>query len=182
MKALLFISLFLIVIFVNSCLTYHIVEYTIDFADNFDSGKIIVTYTDIRSSETEEEKQKADFDELIQLYQEDKFLLDQVEEGVYVQERKLYEKDGSIIGSYSGIIQKVMIDNSELKVRNDERYILLDISPAERIETNGKIFRSENNALLVWPKDQKHLTIKKTVQDYDKIGFSIIDYYHEWKK
>jgi hypothetical protein len=145
------------------------VEYTIDFADNFDSGK-------------EEEKQKADFDELIQLYQEDKFLLDQVEEGVYVQERKLYEKDGSVIGSYSGIFQKVMIYDSELKVRNDERYILLDISPEEKIETNGKIFRSENNALLVWPKDQKHLTIKKTVQDYDKIGFSIIDYYHEWKK
>ena len=39
MKALLFISLFLIVIFVISCLTYHMVEYTIDFADNFDNGK-----------------------------------------------------------------------------------------------------------------------------------------------
>ncbi|MEE9118392.1 MAG: hypothetical protein V3U02_07345, partial [Calditrichia bacterium] len=107
MKTLLFIFLFLIVIFVNSCLTYHMVEYTIEFADKFDSGKITVTYTDIRSSETEEEKQKADFDELIQLYQEDKFLLDQVEEGVYVQERQLYEKDGAIIGSYSGIFQKV---------------------------------------------------------------------------
>ena len=182
MKALLFIFLFLIVIFVNSCLTYHMVEYTIEFADKFDSGKITVTYTDIRSSETEEEKQKADFDELIQLYQEDKFLLDQVEEGVYVQERQLYEKDGAIIGSYSGIFQKVKIDDSELKVRNEERYILLDISSAEKVETNGKIFRSENNALLVWPKNQKHLTIKKTVQDYDKIGFSIIDYYHDWKK
>ena len=182
MKALLFIFLFLIVIFVNSCLTYRMVEYTIEFADNFDSGKITVTYTDIRSSEAEEEKQKADFDELIQLYQEDKFLLDQVEEGVYVQERQLYEKDGAIIGSYSGIFQKVMIEDSELKVRNEERYILLDISSAEKVETNGKIFRSENNALLVWPKNQKHLTIKKTVQDYDNIGFSIIDYYHDWKK
>ena len=162
MKVLIFILMFLLVISFNSCLTYHMVEYTIDFVDTFDSGKITVVYTDIRSSETEEEKQKADFDELIQLYQKDKFWLDQVEEGVYVKERKLYEKDGSIIGSYSGIIQKVMIDDSELKVRNDERYILLDISPAEKIETNGKIFRSENNALLVWPKNQKHLTIKKT--------------------
>jgi len=156
------------------------VEYTIDFTDNFDSGTISVFYKDIRSSETDEEKQKADFDELIQLYQEDYFLLELIEEGIYVKDRKLYEKDGIIMGQYSGIFQKVQIDNNVMDLRNEERFILMDISESEKIETNGKVYQSENNALLVWPKDQKNLTIKKIVQDYDNIGFSIMDYYMKW--
>jgi hypothetical protein len=159
-----------------------VVEYTVDYGDDFNSGFLTVTYTDIRSSETEVKKQKKDFDELIELYQDDMFLLDQVDEGIYVKERKLYEKNGMLVGSYSGIFQKIQIDNNEMKVRNDERYILLDISPNENIETNGKVYRSENNALVVWPKDQKQLEIKKIVQDYDKIGFSIMDYYKDWRK
>jgi hypothetical protein len=158
------------------------VEYTIDFTENFDSGTITVFYTDIRSSESDEEKQKADFDELIQLYQEDNFLLDMVEEGVYVKERTLYEKNGMIMGGYSGIFQKVQIDNNVMDLRNDERFILLNISENEKIETNGKVYRSENNALLVWPKDQKNITIKKIVQNYNNTGFSIINYYNDWKK
>jgi uncharacterized surface protein with fasciclin (FAS1) repeats len=168
------------IILLNGCLTYHVVEYTIDYADDFNSGIFTATYTDIRSSETEEEKQKKDFDELIQLYEDDMFLLDQVDEGIYVKERKLYEKNGMLVGGYSGIFQTIQIDNNKMKVRNDERYILLDISPNEHIETNGKIYKSENNALLVWPKDQRQLKIKKIVQDYDKIGFSIFDYYKNW--
>jgi hypothetical protein len=182
MKKLIFISMIFFIFLLNGCLTYHIVEYTIDYADDFNSGKFSVKYTDIRSSESEPEKQKKDFDELLELYEGDMFLLDQVDEGIYVKERKLYEKDGKIYGSYSGIFQKMKIDDNEMKVRNDERYILLDISAAEDIETNGKIYRSENNALLVWPNHQKHLTIKKIVKDYDKIGFPIIDYYKNWKQ
>jgi len=181
MKSFISILMLLLVLSLNSCLTYHIVEYTIDFTENFNSGIITVTYTDIRSSETEVEKQKEDFDDLIELYRENLFLLDQLDEGIYVKERKLYEKDGLIIGKYSGIFQKLKIDDSELRVRNDERYILLDISETEKIETNGKIYRSENNALLVWPKDQKQLKIKKIIQDYDKKGYSIIEYYKIWK-
>ena len=182
MKILIFVSMIFFIILLNGCLTYHVVEYTVDYADDFNSGSFSVTYTDIRSSEEEAEKQKKDFDELIELFEGDMFLLDQVDEGIYVKERKLYEKDEKLIGSYSGIFQKIQIDNNEMKVRNDERYILLDISPSEKIETNGKVYRSENNALLVWPKDKKKLKIKKIVQDYDNVGFSIFDYYNNWKK
>lgn len=181
MKILIFVSMILFIILLNGCLTYRVVEFTIDYADDFNSGNFAATYTDIRSSETEVEKQKKDFDELIQLYEDDMFLLDQLDEGIYVKERTLYEKEGILVGGYSGIFQTLQIDNNEMKVRNEERYILLDISPSEGIETNGKVYRSENNALLVWPKDQKQLKIKKIVKDYDKRGFSILEYYKNWK-
>ena len=75
-----------------------------------------------------------------------------------------------------------MIDDNEIQIRNDERFILLDIGPDMEIETNGKVYRSEQNALLVWPADKKKLKIKKTVKDYDSVGFSIYDYYKKWNK
>jgi len=96
--------------------------------------------------------------------------------------KKLYEEDGMIMGSYSGIFQKLKIDDNEMKVRNGERYILIDISESEEVESNGKVYRSENNALVVWPIDQKHLMIKKIVQNYNNIGYSITDFYNDWKK
>jgi hypothetical protein len=181
MKKVLLLSLAFSIILINGCLTYHVVEYTIDYADDFNSGHFTVKYIDIRSSETEQEKQKKDFDELIEIYEDDMFLLDQVDEGIYVKDRQLYEKDGKIFGSYSGIFQKIKIDDNEIQTRNDERFILLDIGPNMEIETNGKVYRSEYNALVVWPTDKKKLKIKKTVKDYDNVGYSILDYYTKWK-
>ena len=166
----------------SSCLTYKTIQYTIDFTDNFDRGTITVAYADIRSSEKEKEKQIEDFDDLIRYYQDDELLLDQVNKGVYVKEIKLFEEDNKIMGYFSGIFQKLKIEDSEMKVRNGERFILLDISESEEVETNGKVYRSEKTALVVWPIDQKHLMIKKTVQDYDNISYPIIEYYHDWMK
>jgi len=180
MQKIVLVLFSLLVISLNSCLTYQTVEYIIDFTDNFDSGKISVVYTDIRSSEAEEEKQKADFDELIELYQDDMFLLDQIGDGVYIRERKLYEKDGMIVGSYSGIFQKIKIDNHVMDLRNDERFIMLDLGENSKIETNGKVLRSDNNVLLVWPEDQKHLKIKKIIAEDEIESYSILDYYHNW--
>jgi hypothetical protein len=180
MKKILLIPIIFAIIFLNGCLTYHVLEYTIEYADDFNSGQLLVKYSDIRSSETEVEKQKQDFDELIELYKGDIFLLDQVNEGLYVNDRKLYEKDGILFGSYSGIFQTLKIDGNELNTRSEERFILLDIGPDMEIETNGKVYRSEHNALLVWPIDKKKLKIKKTVRDYDNVGFSILKYYKEW--
>jgi hypothetical protein len=182
MKKLIYPAILVSFIIFNGCLTYQVAEYTIEYANDFNSGTITVTYTDIRSSEKEPEDQKKDFEELIELYQSDVFLLDQIDEGIYVKGRTLYEKDGKLIGGYTGIFQNIEIDNNPMKVRNDERYILLDISPTEKIETNGKVYRSENNALLVWPKDKTKLIIKKTVENYDNVGFSILEYYKNWKQ
>jgi hypothetical protein len=108
--------------------------------------------------------------------------LDQVDEGVYIKDRQLYEKEGILIGSYSGIFQRLKIDDNEIKSRNNERYILMDTESDIKIETNGKIYQSENNALLVWPADKQKLKIKKVVKDYDNVGYPILEYYKNWKE
>jgi len=109
-------------------------------------------------------------------------LLDQIDEGVYVKERKLYEKDGKLYGSYSGIFQKIKIDDNDMQTRNNERFLLVDIGPDMELESNGKVYRSDYNALIVWPTETRKLIIRKTVKDYDNRGYSILDYYKNWLK
>lgn len=171
-----------LIISISSCLTYRVVEYTIEYSDTFNSGEIRVHYTDIRSSETEETKREKDFIELIDLIENDKFLLDQIEEGVYVKDRRLFEQNGQINAEYFGIFDNFKIEGDELKLENEERILLLSINEGEEIESNGKIYRSEHNVLLVWPKDQKILKFKKTLKNYDAQTYSLIDYYNDWKK
>jgi len=173
--------LFFLIISMSSCLTYRVVEYTITYSDTFNSGEIIVHYTDIRSSEKEEAKREKDFNELIDLIEKDQFLLDQVEEGVYVKQRQIYEENGQIHGEYTGIFADLTIDRNELKIENEERILLLTLDEGEQIESNGKTLISKHNVLLVWPKDQKVLTFKKTTQNYDAQTHSLIEYYNNWK-
>ena len=70
-----FFSIVLIVT-MSSCLTFRIVHYSIEFSDDFNSGKVTVAYTDIHSSEEQADKRSGEFQELIKLYKDEDFLLD----------------------------------------------------------------------------------------------------------
>jgi len=182
MKIFYMIFIIFLILTVSSCLTYRVAEYTIEFSETFNSGTITVKYSDVRSSEDKEEKRKKDFTELIELFEQDKFLLDQIEDGVYVKDRHLFEKNGQINAEYSGIFDNLKIDGNELKSKNEERILLLSTDDGEVIESNGKIYLSEHNILLVWPNDQKILTFKRTLKNYEERSYSFIDYYQNWKR
>ncbi len=171
-----------LIITMSGCLTFRIIHYSIEFSDDFNIGKVTVAYTDIRSSEEDADKRSKEFKELIKLYKDEAFLLDQVEDGIYVKERQLFEKDGSLNAHFSGIFEKLKINENELKVKNNERFILLEISPEEKIETDGKSHRSDQNVLLVWPKDQKKIYFKIIQTVYDETTYPLIDEYRNWKR
>ena len=178
MKLLQGFALICIILMTSGCLTYQIYEVTAVFNDDFSRAAVTATYTDIRSSEKDSVKQREDFDDLIKKYQEDDFLLEEVGSGIYVKERRIFEKNGQINASYSGVFKQV----EPLKVKGDERYILLeDVDPGDKIESNGKVLRSKEIALLVWPKELKKISYKVT-KAWDKPTYSLLHFYNEWLK
>jgi len=180
MKRILF-PLFLFIIFMFGCLTYETAEIRIIFNENSQNEGIIeVTYTNIESSEALLEDQQKDFNELIEHYQGDQFLLDQVSDGIYIKERELFEKNGKLIGKYSGIFRNLKFDNEELKTVNDE-YIMLMDEDDEIVETNGKIVKSEKNIFISWPKTKKELYWKVKING-DPQTYSLVEMFREWKK
>jgi hypothetical protein len=176
-----FLSAIIIVSFLlPSCIIYSTVKYEIEYNENFTMGTVKVTYTNLRDSEADKDKQKKDFIDLVEMLEEDEFLLDNIDDGVYVRNRYLYEENDQLIGSYSGIFKSLKIDSEELKTKENERILILDKDEGDIVTTNGKVLESEDSFIISWPKDVRKLefTVKKSL---GKPTYSLLDYYHEWK-
>ncbi|MFC2088219.1 hypothetical protein ACFLSX_01330 [Calditrichota bacterium] len=181
MKKLIFFTLIILVLIISGCLTYQTAEFRLRFNDNSRTeGTIEAVYYNIETSEVILKDQQQDFRELIEHYQGDKFLLDNISDGIYIKERELYEKNGILIGGYKGIFRNLKFDNEPLKFTNDEFMMIIDTENDDIIETNGKIIKSEKNIIITWPKDQKELYWKLKMTG-DPTTYSLIDMFREWK-
>jgi hypothetical protein len=124
---------------------------------------------------------REDFQELLDMVNGDKFLLDGLEEGIYIQERKIAEENGQLIAYEKGIFRNLKFDNEQLAIKGDERILTFNNEDKDKIECNGKMINLENNTLLVWPKDQRDLYIKVISSKPDSLS-ALLPYYREWKK
>ena len=181
MKKSLVLSTLFILFLLQSCLTYRSIEFRIIFNENFDRGEITVNYNDIQSSEEKAEKQEEDFNDLVELLFGDDFLLDNVDEGIYVKTRKLWKEDGILKANFHGIFQELKLDDSELKIENEERMLILK-NDGDKYECNGKVLHTEKNVIMVWPKDQKELYWKQIIDLEEDPTYSLVGYYDKWEE
>jgi hypothetical protein len=166
---------------ITGCLTYSTVEYRLKFNEDLMSGTITVQYSDIRSSEEKIEKQKGDFQDLVELVREDDFLLDSIEEGIYIKERKLFLEKGKLNGSYFGIFRDINLDDEAFKFNNDERRIVMSINEDSQVESNGKISKNDKSVLITWPKEEREIYIKM-IESSNAKHYLLTDYYNDWLK
>ena len=180
MRKLIILPLLLFAFLLHGCLIYTTVKYEIEFNEDLKSGIIKITYYNLRSSEEDVEKQENDFNDLLQMLIEDDFLLDSMEDGIYVKDRKLYEEDGKLVGYYSGIFRKLKIDSEELNESENERILTIDKDENDKIETNGQVLESKDKFIITWPKDTRKLMFKIS-KTFDEKTYSLIDFYNKWK-
>ena len=167
-------------LFIFGCLTFETAEIRIVFNDNSQTeGTIEVTYSNIQTGEALLKDQVDDFNDLIEYYREDGFLLDQISDGIYIKKRDLFEENGKLVGKYIGIFRNLKFDNDPLKLVNDEFIVLMDESD-ELVETNGKIVKSEKNVFISWPKTQKELYWKLKMKR-EAHTTSLLEMFREWK-
>ena len=181
MKRLIIFPLIIFLIFIYGCLTYETAEVRIVFNENSNNeGTIEITYTNLESGEALLKDQQKDFEELIKYYQGDQFLLDQMADDIYIKKRELFEKNGKLIGKYSGIFRNLKFDNEPLMTLNDE-YIMVMDDDDEVAETNGKVVKSEKNVFISWPKTQKELYWKVKMKGEPQT-YSLLEMFRKWKE
>lgn len=181
MKHTKIIPFIVLLIILCGCLTYETAEIRIVFNENsMNEGIIEVVYTDIESGEALLKDQIKDFEELIEHFQGDQFLLDQISDGIYIKKRELKEINGKLVGKYSGIFRNLSFDSEPLKTVNDEFIILMD-EDDEVVDTNGKIIKSEKNVFISWPKTQTELYWKVKMKRSPQTT-SLLDFFRKWKK
>lgn len=181
MKRTLIFSIILFLLVLPGCLGYRAVEYRIQFDDKNNINQIAMIFHGLCTSDSLQEKQKSDFDDLLDMIQGDKFLLESADDGIYVKERRLYEVDGELTGIIKGIFQEFKGDDDDFpRLKNNERILVLK-DEYENVETNGRKIESADSLMIVWPKDQTEI-FWKISNKFEKPSYSLLDYFRVWEK
>jgi hypothetical protein len=130
---------------------------------------VSIEYSNISSGEADLKDVKKDFEELIEAWQEDGYLLERADEGLFVKNRELLIRDGKIVGRETGIMKDID-DTYKFWDIDDEKIMLFDDSDDdyELVETNGKILKTDKNILIVWPKEAAELRWTQRLSEKSK--------------
>lgn len=152
------------------CLTVETIETRIQLRDRGEP-LLIIEYMDISSGEAYAADVKKDFDELIGSWQGDQYLLDRNEEGIIIKNREVFIRDGKIIGRLTGIV-KNLHEKYSFWTSNGERIMLFrnyeGDEDYELVETNGKILKTNENIILVWPMQTNELWWKEHEKNHSE--------------
>jgi hypothetical protein len=156
-----FCSVLLLLFLFNGCLMYETVEYRVKLNSDGKSGTLSINYTNIQSSETEPGKQNEDFEELLSKWKGDKYLLERMNDGVYIKKRDLKLSHGILVWHEDGIFSDVQKmkdgisyeDTTHISLAKDETVL----------STNGVVLISKDSTVVVWPPHTRdfHVTIQQ---------------------
>ena len=129
---------------------------------------MILEYNNISSGEAYPADVKKDFDELIDYWQGDQYLLDRSEEGIITKNRELLVREGKIVGRLTGILKNLQ-EKYSFWTSNGERIMLFDgEDDFVLVESNGKIIRTDENLILVWPMQATELWWKEREKSHSE--------------
>jgi hypothetical protein len=148
----------------SGCLIYQTVAYTVNLNPDGKSGTIVIEYRNIESSATEPQKQDADFSELLQYWRGDKYLLDRMDDGVYVKKRNLTLEGGILVWREKGIFSNVEKVNEGFSYEDSTR---VTIGKDETVlATNGTAIVTKDSTQIVWPPHTRSFNVKLQQRDF----------------
>ena len=174
------LTVMITIFLISGCLTYSSVKYEIVFNEDLSGGSVKVTFFDLKSTEADTAKQRKDFLSLVELLFEDDFLLDNIEEGIYIKERDMYVENGKLNVTYSGIFRSSKLAEKDMRTTENERILRFDKNKGDVATSNGNLVETEDSFIFSWPKDLKNPEFK--INRKMEESYSMLDYYTEWKK
>ncbi|NIM18857.1 MAG: hypothetical protein GTO42_02380 [Candidatus Latescibacteria bacterium] len=147
------------------CLAVDSLEMHIEYQGEDKPANVTIVYRDITSVEESIEAVKKDFESLIKDFEGDEYLLDRSEEGFFIKKRELFIEEGKIVARSHGIVKdldevhSIWVKNGELILlfEEDEDFVL--------VESNGEVFKTPKNTLIVWPENSTKLYFKQRVRE-----------------
>lgn len=124
-----------------------------------EKGRVTYIYYGIKSDSSEEGEIKKDFDDLIEMISEGS------RADVYKNDKLKIERwnididqEGIVYGAAEATFNITeFFDYNDYKISNKEIIITLPIVKNQKLTSNGKVVKTKNNYILVWPQDSKNL-------------------------
>jgi hypothetical protein len=145
----------------TGCLIPETIENRVRYLDKNSPPQITVIWHNLSSDAKNDEELKKDFDNFIadQIEDQDDSLQSDLFVGarkrdMLIKERKFYVENGKLQFRVSAIPAN---NDVEDLASSGERLLVLEMQEAGLIETNGKLFKTERNYIIVWPETVKEL-------------------------
>jgi hypothetical protein len=140
------------------CLVYETVDYRLTLNNDGKSGSISIECTNIESSAADSAHQNEDFAELISKWKGDKYLLERMDDGVYIKERSLVLRKGVLVGRETGIFSDLRRLKDE--IRYDDTTRITIAKDRTVLSTNGTLIIYRDRTVVYWPPQTRDFRIK----------------------
>ena len=134
-------------------------------------GRVTYIYHGIKSDSNEEDEIKKDFDELTAMVSEESRAQASENDKIKIERWNIDVDENDLV--YGAVEATFNVPEffayNDYKISNEEIIIVLPIVNNQKLTSNGKIVKTKNNYVLVWPKDSKNL--EWTIVDKDSMKY-----------
>ena len=149
----------------GGCLIYQTIEYRLTLNSDGKGGSILIQSSNIGSSALDTAKQNEDFSELISNWKEDKYLMERMDDGVYIKQRSLTLKNGVLVWKESGIFSDVQKMKDGVKYDDTTR---ITVGKDQTVlSTNGTMLITKDSTVVFWPPHTRDLQIKIQQRNFE---------------
>ena len=166
MKRFVRFALLPVALLLGGCLTTESSEVRVTLNED-GSGAYTVVWRNLQSDATSPDEQASDFDDLMNAWQSDEYLLEGMDEGRYIKRREVAIEHGVLVGREEGIFAE-LDDVLDLDFRRGPRGVFRLAMSDSLIRTNGTFVA--DSSWIEWPVDARVLEFEARVMGFEPHG------------
>lgn len=148
------------------CLMCESTEYKITMNAEGKGGTLVTIMRNVQSGETDQAKQQKDFEQTIDSWKEDDYLLQRMRDGLYVKDRELAIEENVLVWKEKAIFSD-LADIFKHDIRNDTLRFVLKASQT-LVATNGTVQPAKDSTVVYWPlRAAKEIFLTTRENDFD---------------
>ena len=122
-------------------------------------GMVTYIYYGIKSDSDNEDEIKKDFDDLAGLVSEEARANAFEHDKIRIERWNIdIDQKGNVYGAVEATFNiDEFFSYNDYQMSNGEIIIVLPMAKDLKLTSNGKVIKTENNYVLIWPQDEKHL-------------------------
>ena len=129
------------------------------------SGSIAIEYTNVESSAADSAGQREDFAELMSNWKSDAYLLERMDDGIYVKERSLTLNKGVLVWKENGIFS----DTRKLRegITYDDTTRVTIPGDETVLSTNGTLEIGRDSTVVSWPPHTSEFHVRIQQRNFE---------------
>ena len=170
MQKLHYVLFLLIASSFTGCLISEVTQYRLTLNNDFKSGTFSIIRRNVESNASDTAAQRKDFAELVDNWKSDRYLLDQMEKGLYVKSRAVSVEQNKLVWKETAIFSDIGSLVPDFDVNDTIRFPLHDTTGLI-ITTNGILSSSADGIVIKWNPHTTTFSVTTKMREFEPSSF-----------